>query len=251
MSGLSEAELAKRAEQLVDVKTGRIDALSALDAALVAVSGGGQKATVDSFNALAAATASPHVIEEPSHQYTHGTPKAGFAPEPPQPPSIGGPAATLEKAGKAGASKMSGFCGGISQPPPPPAPPPPEPAKPQPFSPETPNAPTPQAAPLTQDVSSAPVAATPTPARPTATSTGPSRRGFIDSSAGGSAPKAGSSGPSKADIAAAQGSVDSTNIQFEMIKMQVQKMAEVQNAMTNVLAAMQEQAMTAIRNSKA
>ena len=60
-------------------------------------------------------------------------------------------------------------------------------------------------------------------------------------------------GPPASDQASLQGDLDanSRNMQFELIKNEIQKMTQLQNAVSNTLAAMHEQAMTAIRNAKA
>lgn len=310
MTGLSQAELAKKAEALVDAKTGKISALAALEAALVDAATAG-KANMESFTAAGSASANPHTIDEPLHEYTHGVPMDGFAPEPPAPPSIGGPAALLERAAKLGAGRVSGFCGGC-YPPPPPAPPPPvspeAPAAPPPSSPESgnnaggevvlgptpssvesqtapppaptaPTAPTTSAPPPQSVAPTAPAPTSPTspsvvlapptaPAAPnktrafSSTVPAPSARkgGFVQATStpgtaksGAAAGSAGPSGSLDVSAAAAQGDLDanSRNIQFELLKQQVQKMSEMQNLMSNVLSAMHEQGMTAIRNVKA
>lgn len=306
MTGLSQAELAKKAEALVDTKTGKISALAALEAALVDAASAG-KTNMESFTAAGSASPSPHAIDEPMHEYTHGVPMEGFAPEPPAAPSIGGPAALLERSAKLGAGRVSGFCGGCYPPPPAPpppqttspeAPPPPPPSSPEsggnsgaevvvlggtppaaveaqappPPAPTAPTAPAPVAPPQsvapTPPSPSSPVIVTrpvvpPTPTRPRAfmTAAPPTARGgFVQPSPTASNAKsgaaAGSTGPSGSlDVSAAgaQGDIDanSRNIQFELLKQQVQKMSEMQNLMTNVLSAMHEQGMTAIRNVKA
>ena len=58
---------------------------------------------------------------------------------------------------------------------------------------------------------------------------------------------------SKLDTTAASSEVDasSRNIQFELMKNEIQKMAQIETAMSNVIATMNEQANTAIRNTKA
>ena len=273
MTGMSPAELARRAEGLVDAKTGKIAALSALDAALVANTSTAGKSAADAFAAMGAATANPHAIEEPSHVFTHGAPQGGYAPEPPAPPSIGGPLALLEKSAKSGASRMSGFCGGCT----PPAPPPP--AEVLVVSPEgggsAPAAggcgPDQPATVLATSDTTAPFVATPAPPAPPAATPGvPVRtqrsplsnaaqalqgrmRGFEAGSA--APPGAGGrvGGPPASDQASLQGDLDanSRNMQFELIKNEIQKMTQLQNAVSNTLAAMHEQAMTAIRNAKA
>jgi hypothetical protein len=58
-------------------------------------------------------------------------------------------------------------------------------------------------------------------------------------------------GVGRANDAATDGNSDSRNIEFEMIKNEVQKMTQMQQAMSNVLNTMHEQAMGAIRHIKA
>ena len=86
------------------------------------------------------------------------------------------------------------------------------------------------------------------------------KSGFVQPSTTASTAKsgaaAGSAGPSGSldvSAASAQGDIDasSRNLQFEMLKNQVARMSEMQNLMTNVMSAMHEQGMTAIRNVKA
>ncbi len=341
MTGLSPAELQRRAEQMVDVKTGTINALKALDAALVANTSTQGKASSDAFAQLAVSSANPHAIDDPAHTFVHGAPQGGYASEPPAPPSIGGPLAQLEKAAKAGQKKISGFCGGggdgggggggnvtaAATPPPAETPPPVEtPPPPVVVSPEdgaatppagerppTDNCPPATNVPTPPATSSAPDrAAAPTPLRARAPSQlPPALRGGAVGSPVASAPTAPvdvapraslpvpAQGPTSAprpqalagaprnsgnstvrgelqgapvrgaaeeinkpgglpndaavQSARAQSDVDasSRNMQFEMIKNEIQKMTELQNAVSNTLATMHEQAMTAIRNTKA
>lgn len=56
---------------------------------------------------------------------------------------------------------------------------------------------------------------------------------------------------SKGTAAAQDGNSDSRNIQFEIIKNEIQKLSQMQQAMSNVLNTMHEQAMGAIRHIKA
>lgn len=58
-------------------------------------------------------------------------------------------------------------------------------------------------------------------------------------------------GVGRANDAATSGNSDSRNIEFEMIKNEVQKLTQMQQAMSNVLNTMHEQAMGAIRHIKA
>lgn len=58
-------------------------------------------------------------------------------------------------------------------------------------------------------------------------------------------------GVGRANDAATDGNSDSRNIEFEMIKNEVQKLTQMQQAMSNVLNTMHEQAQSAIRNIKA
>ncbi len=256
MTGLSEAELQRRAEQMVDVKTGKIAALSALDAALVQ-SSMGQTATMASFTAAGSASLDVHTIEDPAHAFTHSQPFAGFAPEPPPAPAIGGPQGQLEKASRAGGKKITGFCG-CHCPPPPPCEPEPPPV----FSPEggANHVATP---PPSQDATP-PQTAAPAPQTPPAPEVTPRahitaqmRTGFgLDGAGGapnGDAPATSSQGPSAADLTGAKSDLDagSSDMQFEILKMQIQRMSQVQDAMSNTINAMTEEGMTAIRNAKA
>ena len=263
MSGLSDAELQKRAQSLVDVKTGKISALSALDAALAdATNVSGGQAAMANFTAAGSMSIDVHAIDDPLSAFNNGN-KAmdGFAGEPPPPPQIGGPQAQLEKASKSGAKKMTGFCGCCPPPAPPPAPPPPaavSPEKPSPVAATPPAAAAPEAP------------AVPAPARdqPTAP-TAPGRvvpqgrrSGFgLDGSAGNpttpnntaTTPSSSTTGPTNADIVGAQSEVDSgsSDMQFEILKMQVNRMSQIQDMMSNVVGAMSDEAMGAIRNVKA
>jgi hypothetical protein len=263
MSGLSPAELARRAEQLVDAKTGKINVLSALDAALVSTAN-----VQTSFAALGATTASPHVMDDPTHVYSHAEPMGGFAPEAPKPPQIGGPVAQLEKASREGQKRMQAFCHSCCPPPaaeePPPPPPgdrvgpgssaPPAEATPPPAA-ATPPAATPPPDRQAPQAPAQPVR--PLSSRPQATGR---MGGFLNPSAGAAptapvAPGSQQQAPSFStpDAQAAQGQIDaaSMNIQFEKIKMEIQRMTQHFNSVSNTLSAMHEQGMTAIRNVKA
>jgi hypothetical protein len=55
----------------------------------------------------------------------------------------------------------------------------------------------------------------------------------------------------RAADAAKSGSSESRNIEFEMIKNEIQKLSQMQQALSNVLNTMHEQAMGAIRHIKA
>lgn len=259
MTGMSPAELARRAEGLVDAKTGKIAALSALDAALVANIAGSGRNAAESFTAQGAQSANPHSIDDPAHTYTHGAPQGGYAPEPPAAPSIGGPLAQLEKAAKSGAQRMAGFCGSYN--------PPREETPPAPLEgggnaggcdPGAPLAAQDTVTPGSQTQSPPPAASTP-PARtsrvpvvsPAAQALQGRMRGF-----GGPTPTAPGGNLNASPLTQAtqvQGELDATSraIQFEKIKMEIQKMTELQNAISNVMATMHEQGMTAIRNAKA
>lgn len=57
-------------------------------------------------------------------------------------------------------------------------------------------------------------------------------------------------GAGRANDAATDGNSDSRNIEFEMIKNEVQKLTQMQQAMSNVLNTMHEQAMNSIRQIK-
>jgi hypothetical protein len=105
-TGLSETELARRAQDLVS--TGKIRGLNALDAALVAAQAGGAGAA-DPFSASAAQSQQPHVIEEPAQSMTR-TPDAGFGAAPAS-ASLQAPnsPAVLDRAEKTGMAKIRGF----------------------------------------------------------------------------------------------------------------------------------------------
>ena len=108
MTGLSEAELARRAQDLV--ATGKIKGLSALDAALLAASTG-MGGTADPFSAGAAQSQKPHMLEEPAQSLSRANDQ-GFA----MPPSVATPSlsspsspAALDKAAATGSQKIKGF----------------------------------------------------------------------------------------------------------------------------------------------
>jgi hypothetical protein len=186
-TGLSEAELQRQAEQLVDVKTGKIRALSALDAALLVSQTGVNQGTAQSFEALAAASQQAHVMESPVQAFTrtasNANALAGYAETPPEKPTpnLG---QVLDRAGKVGTSRLGGLL---------------------------------KESELTGD---APVQ---TP------------------------------GPTTSDTQGATGKVDqlSRDLQFEQLKNEMQKMASAQQCISNVIATMNDEAMTAIRNAKA
>lgn len=78
-TGLSETELAKRAQEMVD-GSGKIRGLSALDAALVAASAGGAPQGGSAvLDAAAAATYVPHTMEEPIHTVNYPSSGNGVA----------------------------------------------------------------------------------------------------------------------------------------------------------------------------
>lgn len=79
MSKLPEAELQKRLESLKDPRTGKVRALSTLDAALVGSAGGMKQTTIDAYDAMQARAQTSHVIEQPTQAYTRGTPASGYA----------------------------------------------------------------------------------------------------------------------------------------------------------------------------
>lgn len=260
-TGLSSAELQKRAEGMVDVKTGKIPLLSALDAALVANTATASKSTSDAFAAMGAQTASPHTIDDPSHVFTHGAPQGGYAPEAPAPPSIGGPLALLEKAAKTGVSRMAGFCGSVQ--------PPPQEQQPLEVAAEGNNNANvggcdPAPAPLSVDggvAASGPATRTQPsqsvrPERPLLSPTAQALQGRMRGF-GGPTPTAPGGNLEGAPLTSraneVQNELDSTSraIAFEKVKMEIQKMTELQNAISNVMATMHEQGMTAIRNAKA
>jgi hypothetical protein len=79
-TGLSEVELAKRAQDLV--ATGKIKSLNTLDAQLLASMSGGNQSAQDAISATAAQTKQAHVIEEPAQTLARTTSDAGFAAQP-------------------------------------------------------------------------------------------------------------------------------------------------------------------------
>ncbi len=105
-TGLSEVELARRAQDLV--ATGKIKGLNALDAALVEAQAGGAGAA-DPFSAAAAQSQQPHVLEEPAQSMVR-TPERGFAAAPAT-ASLQAPnsPAVLDRAEKTGMAKIRGF----------------------------------------------------------------------------------------------------------------------------------------------
>jgi hypothetical protein len=105
-TGLSETELARRAQDLVS--TGRIRGLNALDAALVEAQAGGAGAA-DPFSAAAAASKQPHVLEEPATSLTK-TAEKGFAAAPATASLQAANApAVLDRAAQTGSQKIKGF----------------------------------------------------------------------------------------------------------------------------------------------
>ena len=105
-TGLSEVELARRAQDLV--ATGKIKGLNALDAALVDAQAGGAGAA-DPFSAAAAQSKQAHALEEPAHSMTR-TSEKGFAAAPAA-ASLQAPnsPAVLDRAEKTGMAKVRGF----------------------------------------------------------------------------------------------------------------------------------------------
>lgn len=79
MSRLPEAELKQRLEQLKDPSTGKVRALSHLDAALVGATGGMKQTTIDAYDAMQARAQTSHVIEQPTQAFTRAAPAAGYA----------------------------------------------------------------------------------------------------------------------------------------------------------------------------
>jgi hypothetical protein len=105
-TGLSETELARRAQDLLS--TGKIKGLNALDAALVAAQAGGA-GNADPFSAAAAASQQPHVLEEPASSMMR-TLHRGFA-EAPASASVqaANAPAVLDRAAQTGNRKIKGF----------------------------------------------------------------------------------------------------------------------------------------------
>jgi hypothetical protein len=105
-TGLSETELARRAQDLVS--TGKIKGLNALDAALVEAQAGGAGAA-DPFSAAAAASKQPHVLEEPATSMAR-TSEKGFAATPAVASlQAANSPAVLDRAGQTGTQKIKGF----------------------------------------------------------------------------------------------------------------------------------------------
>ena len=178
MSKLPEAELQRRLESLKDPRTGKVNALSTLDAALVGSAGGMKQTTIDAYDAMQARAQTSHVIEQPTQAYTRAAPAAGYAPgdDVKPTPQLGN---LLASAGKEAAKR--------------------------------------------------------------AQSSGMLDGGF----------DAGSF--TLPDMPAMQSTMDSDSRQmlFEQLKNEMNKISQAAQMMTNTMNAMHEQAMTAIRNSKA
>ena len=106
MTGLTEAELARRADKLVD-SSGGIKSLSALDAVLLRAASGTNQQVVASFQTLSMTTAQDaHVIEDPSKAFQRDfAAQAGFSTAAleratPQ------PGAVLDRGSKSGLAKI-------------------------------------------------------------------------------------------------------------------------------------------------
>jgi len=105
-TGLSETELARRAQDLVS--TGKIRGLNALDAALVEAQAGGAGAA-DPFSAAAAASKQAHVLEEPATSMARTSDK-GFAATPAVASlQAASSPAVLDPASQTGQQKIKGF----------------------------------------------------------------------------------------------------------------------------------------------
>lgn len=172
MSRLPEAELQRRLEQLKDPSTGKVRALSTLDAALVGSTGGMKQTTIDAYDAMQARAQTSHVIESPSQAFTRAAPAAGYAAgeELQNTPQLGN---LLTSAGKA-AAKRAQASGALAD-----------------FEPE------------------------------------------------------------RLRDAEQTMDADSRQMMFEQLKNQMNRISQAFQLMTNTLQTMHEQAMTAIRNSKA
>lgn len=176
MSRLPEAELTRRIAELKDPSTGKVKALSTLDAALVQSAGGMKQSTLAAYDSLSTRAQTSHVIEEPAQAFTRTQSQAGYAEGPVEKPS---PQLknVLDAAGKAGAKRAQSAAQQWSA-----------------FD-----------------------------------------------------------GPSASDLARTGGQVDADSRQmlFEQLKNEMNKITQTTQMITNTLNAMHEQAMTAIRNSKA
>lgn len=109
-TGLSEVELAKRAQDLVS--TGKIKSLNLLDAQLLASMSGANTSAQDSISAQAAQSKQPHVLEEPAVTLARSTSDAGFAGaiavSTPSLAAANSPA-QMDKAASMAGQKMKGF----------------------------------------------------------------------------------------------------------------------------------------------
>ncbi len=109
-TGLSEVELAKRAQDLVS--TGKINSLNLLDAQLLASMSGGNANAQDAISTTAAATKQAHVMEEPAQTLARTTSDAGFsgaiAVSTPSLAAANSPG-QMDKAASTGGQKMKGF----------------------------------------------------------------------------------------------------------------------------------------------
>ncbi len=110
MTGLSEAELQRRAQELVS--SGRIKGLTALEQQLVAQTTGPKQSTVEAFQAMGVGNAEPHCLEEPAQVLGLLQSDAGFAPAA-MTTTAGMSAPTspaaLDAAAAAGHARLSGF----------------------------------------------------------------------------------------------------------------------------------------------
>lgn len=178
MSKLPEAELQKRLEQLKDPRTGKVRALSTLDAALVGSAGGMKQTTIDAYDAMQARAQTSHVIEQPTQAFTRGAPASGYAAgdEVKNTPQLGNLLATAGKSAAKRAQTSGALDGGFD-------------------------------------------------ANQLTLPDMPEMQTTMDS--------------------------DSRQMMFEQLKNQMNKIQQSFQLMTNTLQTMHEQAMTAIRNSKA
>lgn len=172
-TGLSEAELQRRADSMGAVATHRVQVLSSLDAALAQGSTSSAAAAQDAYAALSATSLQPHAIEDPVHAYARSDDASGFAPSERVPASAG----DLDKAARRALVKLSGFT-------------------------------------TTTDTDS------------TTTST------------------------TTSETSETTDSTDSTNIEFEQLKNEMNKLSQIQTAMSAVLSATHTSAMTIINNIK-
>lgn len=189
MSRLPEAELQQRIQQMRDPKSGAVNALKALDAALATAGMGAGKAQADNFTAAGSKSQTTHVYDTPDEAFMRPHIPEGYAPGE-DTGRIASVKAFLETTSKTGLKRAMSL----------------------------------------------------------------GNSGFIDSLAGGysemvadvaSKMKDFKKGPKPGE------DETSRQMQFEMIKQQMQKISQIETMLTNTLKMMHEQGMQAIRNTRA